>query len=119
MNKLIAYCGLNCEKCDAYIATINNDQVLREKTAKLWSEMNHVEITPSMIECTGCRTDGVKTVYCSSMCEIRLCAHKKNVETCADCSGMNSCEMLGMILNTNADARTNLAAMGSADGNNQ
>ena len=40
MRKMIAYCGLDCEKCDAYIATINDDQQLREKTARAWSEMN-------------------------------------------------------------------------------
>ena len=40
MKRLIAICGLDCEKCDAYIATKNNDQALREKTAKLWSELN-------------------------------------------------------------------------------
>ena len=34
MKQLIAYCGLDCEKCDAYIATQNNDQALREKTAR-------------------------------------------------------------------------------------
>ena len=26
MKDLIGYCGLDCEKCDAYLATINNDQ---------------------------------------------------------------------------------------------
>lgn len=31
MKKLIAYCGLDCEKCDAYLATINDDQDLRKK----------------------------------------------------------------------------------------
>ena len=31
MKDMIAYCGLDCEKCDAYLATINNDQDLREK----------------------------------------------------------------------------------------
>ena len=35
MKQLIGYCGIDCEKCDAYIATKNNDQSLREKTAKL------------------------------------------------------------------------------------
>ena len=25
MNDMIGYCGLDCEKCDAYIATMNND----------------------------------------------------------------------------------------------
>ena len=25
MKDMISYCGLNCEKCDAYLATINDD----------------------------------------------------------------------------------------------
>ena len=41
MKDMIGYCGLDCEKCDAYLATINDDQVLREKTAKLWAELNN------------------------------------------------------------------------------
>lgn len=31
MKKMIAYCGLDCEKCDAYLATVNDDRELREK----------------------------------------------------------------------------------------
>ena len=50
---LIAYCGLNCEKCDAYLATLNNDQTLREKTAKLWAELNQAPILPEHINCEG------------------------------------------------------------------
>ena len=46
MKNMIAYCGLDCEKCDAYLATINDDQVLREKTAKLWAELNNAPILP-------------------------------------------------------------------------
>ena len=41
MRNMIAYCGLDLEKCDAYLATINDDQALREKTAKLWAELNN------------------------------------------------------------------------------
>lgn len=63
MNKLIAYCGLDCEKCDAYIATKNDDRELREKTAKLWAELNHAPILPEHINCQGCRVEGVKTVF--------------------------------------------------------
>ena len=37
MRELIGYCGLDCEKCHAYIATINGDQALREKTASSYS----------------------------------------------------------------------------------
>ena len=57
MKKLIAYCGLDCEKCDARKATLNDDNALREKVAKEWSELNGVEITPEMINCEGCRSD--------------------------------------------------------------
>ena len=39
MRPNIAYCGLDCEQCDAYIATLHDDQALREKTAKLWAEL--------------------------------------------------------------------------------
>ena len=44
MKDMIGYCGLDCEKCDAYIATVNDDQTLREKTAKLWAELNNAPI---------------------------------------------------------------------------
>ena len=27
MKNMIGYCGLDCEKCDAYLATINDDQI--------------------------------------------------------------------------------------------
>lgn len=59
-NQLIGCCGLNCEACDARIATITNDNTLREKTAALWTRLNGVTITPDMITCTGCRAEGAK-----------------------------------------------------------
>ncbi len=74
MNKYIAYCGLNCEACEARIATVNNDDNLREKVAKEWSEKKKADITPEMINCAGCRIAGVKFPYCDSMCTIRQCA---------------------------------------------
>ena len=54
MNEYIAYCGLDCEACEARIATVNNDAELRQRVAKEWSELNGVEITPEMINCAGC-----------------------------------------------------------------
>ena len=68
MKSMIAYCGLDCEKCDAYLATVNNDQELRKKTAKLWAELNHAPILPEHINCQGCRVEGVKTVFCDRHC---------------------------------------------------
>ena len=57
MKQLIGCCGLDCEKCGAYIATVNNDDEMRKQTAKLWSEWNNTEIPPEAINCTGCRTE--------------------------------------------------------------
>ena len=104
----IAYCGLNCEACEARLATVNDDDALREKVAGLWSELNGVEITPEMINCSGCRIDGVKTPYCDSLCPIRRCALERGVETCGACADMSKCEKLGMITENNADALKNL-----------
>lgn len=108
MKKMIAYCGLDCEKCDAYLATVNDDQALREKTAKLWSEMNHIVILPEQINCEGCRTDGIKTVFCQSRCKIRQCAIGKDFETCGDCPDMEGCQTIAMIHATNQAARETL-----------
>ena len=81
---------------------------MRSKVSKLWSELNDIEITPQMINCTGCRVEGPKTVFCNSICPIRQCALEKKVETCADCSEMEKCEKLEMIFENNHDAFENL-----------
>lgn len=108
MNKLIAFCGLDCGNCDAYIATKNNDQALREKTAKLWTELNNVPILPEQINCEGCRVDGIKTVYCQSLCPIRICALEKGVETCGQCPEMEQCPNLKAVIANSPEAYDNL-----------
>lgn len=109
MKNMIGYCGLDCEKCDAYIATIHNDDTLREKTAKHWAELNNAPITADMINCMGCHADGVKTPFCAYMCEIKKCASKKGVETCADCSETQDCKTVAEILNNSQEAKKNLS----------
>ena len=104
MNEYIAYCGLNCETCEARIATVNHDDALRRQVVKEWSELNGVEIAPEMIHCAGCRTDGSKTPYCESLCPIRQCAMIKQIQTCGACPEMKTCEKLAAITKGNADA---------------
>lgn len=108
MRNMIAYCGLDCEKCDAYLATIHHDQALREKTAKLWAELNHAPILPEHIYCEGCRMDGAKTVYCERLCGIRQCALKKGAVTCGDCPDMETCPVVGEIISNEPEALKNL-----------
>ncbi len=108
MKDMIAYCGLDCEKCDAYLATIHDDQALREKTAKLWAELNQAPILPEHINCQGCRVAGIKTVFCNSLCGIRQCALKKGVATCGDCPELEKCEIVGMVIANNPETLKNL-----------
>lgn len=104
MSDYIAYCGLDCEACEARIATINHDEKLRASVAEKWSALNGVEITPAMIHCSGCRIPGEKTPYCDSLCPIRQCALSRSVTTCGMCSEMESCEKLGAITSNNTEA---------------
>ena len=108
MNNFIAYCGLDCGSCEARLATVNDDNDARARVAKKWSELNGVEITPEMINCAGCRIEGVKTPYCESLCPIRQCAMGKKIETCGKCGEMESCEKIGAIMGNNPDARKRL-----------
>ena len=110
MKDFIAYCGLDCETCEARIATVNGDEALRRKVAKRWSELNGVEITPEMINCDGCRVDGRKTPYCEALCPIRQCALERGVATCGDCAEMDACKKVGMVIGNNAEALNNLKA---------
>ena len=111
MKQLIGYCGLDCELCDARTATLNNDDELRAKTAKLWCEMNNTDqIRPEHINCLGCRADGVKTAFCDSLCQIRQCALNKGVETCGGCPEMERCGTVGQIHASAPEARDNLMA---------
>ena len=112
MKEMIAYCGLDCEKCDAYLATLHDDAELREKTARLWTELNGVTILPEHINCQGCRADGAKTVFCDSLCEIRKCAVGKSVETCGACPEMATCQTVAAIIEYNEEARENLRREG-------
>ena len=108
MNGFIAFCGLNCETCEARLATIHHDDELRRKVAEEWSTLNGVLITPKMINCEGCRKDGVKTPYCESLCSIRRCAVGKGYETCGNCPELETCDNVGAIIRNNTDALKNL-----------
>ena len=111
MKRMIAICGLDCKKCDAYIATKNDDQALREKTAKLWAELNNAPILPEHINCDGCRMNGRKTVFCDRLCPVRQCALSKGFETCGECPEKDTCPKVGAIWQNNPNAKNNLESI--------
>ena len=44
INKMIACCGINCEKCETRIATIKDDDKMREEVSRKWCELFHTDI---------------------------------------------------------------------------
>ncbi|MDD3925641.1 MAG: DUF3795 domain-containing protein [bacterium] len=93
---MLAFCGLDCTKCDAFIATAGNDDALRAKVAAEWAKAYNVPIQPEDINCTGCRSTGVRVHYCDQLCEIRKCALGKSIDTCAECPDF-ACDQLNEI----------------------
>lgn len=113
MKTSIACCGIDCENCDARIATVAGDEALRTATARKWTAMNGIEIKPDYLHCMGCRTDGVKTYYCTDMCQIRACAVRRGYATCGECAEVMTCPTVEPILKHQSDAIDNLLSFGS------
>jgi hypothetical protein len=94
---MIAYCGLNCGGCEAYIATREDDDAKRAKVAVEWSERYHADIKPEHIQCGGCRSDGARFFYSEKMCEIRKCCRDKQLDNCAACDSFVCKELAAFI----------------------
>jgi len=107
MEKMIAYCGLICSECPAFIATQKNDYEEKVKVAKTWSEMYKSEIKPEDINCDGCLAATERHVVYCSICETRKCASEKNLKNCAYCDDY-PCSKLNEFFNMAPEAKNNL-----------
>lgn len=102
-----AYCGLDCSQCPAHLARENNDQELRQKTARDWSQMFKANITPEQIDCAGCHSPSEPLFAHCHQCEIRACAQGRGLETCAPCSDY-ACSHLDFVHSAEPRARQTL-----------
>lgn len=105
MDKIIAYCGLVCSDCPAYIATQSDDRAALEQVAARWrEEFNAPDMTVEYVICDGCLTDeGHKCGHCAE-CDIRACGVARGVVNCAHCADYG-CEKLEGFFGFVPDAR--------------
>jgi hypothetical protein len=85
MEKQIAYCGLICTDCGAYVATQENDNAKRQEIAAEWTQKYNYPFKVEDINCDGCTSTG-KHIGHWNMCEIRKCGQEKGVINCGWCS---------------------------------
>lgn len=105
-NLMLAHCGLDCSKCEAYVATINKDLELKTQVADKWSTQFGGAFKALDINCMGCRSDGPHFCHCSN-CEIRACSNGKGYEHCGQCPEF-SCEKVEHVLKHDPGARDRL-----------
>ena len=107
MDGIIAFCGLDCSACPAYVATVNNDDAARIKLAEEWGKAFNIKMKPEDVNCDGCLSgEGRHLGYCSA-CEIRKCGIGKAVENCAYCADY-SCEKVSAFHTNAASAKETL-----------
>jgi hypothetical protein len=109
MNQMIAFCGLDCAKCEAYIATQANDDAAKERVAAKWRrEYNAPDITVASVTCDGCVTRAGRLGGYCSQCPIRACGVARGIANCAHCADYSACDKLADFFKTVPDARVTL-----------
>jgi hypothetical protein len=108
MEKMIAYCGLICTDCPAYIATQAGDRAALERVASQWrEEFNAPNITVESVMCDGCLSTSERLCGHCYECDIRACGLERAVANCAHCTDYG-CEKIERFFGFVPDARTTL-----------
>jgi hypothetical protein len=107
MDKMIAYCGLVCTDCPAFVATQKDDDSERERVAETWSKEYQADVKPEDINCDGCLSENGRHFSYCSVCEIRKCGRDRGVMNCAFCDEY-ACEKLTGFFGMAPEARLTL-----------
>lgn len=107
MYESIAYCGLDCDRCPAYLATQSGDMEALARVAERWTADTGREVRAEAILCDGCKSGSERINTFCAACEIRDCAVSRGLDNCAHCSDY-ACERLRGFIAYEGEGKANL-----------
>lgn len=112
MIKILSYCGIICDGCPVYWATIIADKKkqkkMRAEIVRICNEELGGNFKPEeLTDCYGCKDESNKLLKASRECGIRKCASKKGLQHCAQCDDY-PCKILQNFHKTDPDAKARL-----------
>ncbi len=100
-NNVVSLCGLNCYESPAYIATINDDDRLREKTASEWNKRyqatGRLPVTKDEINCLSCLSLKEPVYRHCKECGVRKCGLEKGLQNCGECGDYENCPKIASL----------------------
>ena len=89
-------CGLDCEDCGIYRATVYGEplpsEVLSRWQADLKKYWNTDSVTSDQLVCHGCRSENNEDFWVFKGCPIRSCSIGKGLTSCGLCPEFAGCE---------------------------
>ena len=107
---MIAYCGLVCSNCPTFLATQNDDDAARERTAALYAQKFGMTLKKEEINCDGCLSMGGRQIGYCRVCEIRQCCLEKGHKHCVVCPEQ-PCDKLRRFHEFSPDAKAGFEAL--------
>jgi hypothetical protein len=107
MEKMIAFCGLDCAVCPTFLATREDNDEKRKQVAEQWSKEYKAEFKPEDINCDGCLSGNGRLFRYCKVCEIRACGQEKKLTNCAPC-GEYPCQKLAAFFQMAPQGKINL-----------
>jgi hypothetical protein len=116
---MLACCGLQCDTCPIFLATLEKDKPkqveMRKSIAKECRKHYNMQIQPEEItDCDGCISETERIFSGCSNCKIRKCAQAKNLKSCAYCSDF-ICDKLKEMFALDPEAKIRLVEIRNAN----